>query len=200
MEKSKQKLLEEYGVKPAKFILVEVAFLSERKGQRHLLKALQQIKKNHPNINADMVLFLVGDGEDYHALKEFTIASGLDDNVIFTGYVPNYCDFINACDIFFLPSVGEEDMPLVILSAMALKKAVIATKVAGISEEIEDGVSGKLLEVAHLDTLHEEILQLYKDESLRHYYCDNAFIRFSELFNRESVYPKFIDLYKMMTK
>lgn len=192
--KSREEICKLYNIEGDKFILCEVAFLSYRKGQIYILKALHKIKEIHPDIYSKLVLFLVGDGEDYQKLKNYCELNGLE-NVIFTGYQDNYIDYIACSDIFILPSIGQEDMPLVVLSAMSLGKPIIATEVAGISEEIEDRKSGILLKVEKLDSLDLEVVKIFRDSDLRHYFAANAQKRFNEHFSPSKVYGEINALY-----
>jgi len=192
--KSKQEICKIHKIKEDKFILCEVAFLSERKGQIYILKALNKIKELHPDIFSRLVLFLVGDGGDYYKLKQYCETNALS-NVIFAGYQANYIDYIACSDIFLLPSIGGEDMPLVVLSAMKLGKPIIAGEVAGIAEEIENQKSGILLKVEQLDNLYMEIIKLFKDSDLRHHYSENARQRFNANFSQPVVYDKIKALY-----
>lgn len=192
--KSKEDICKLYNIDTDKLILCEVAFLSQRKGQMYLLKALHKIKELYPDIYSQLVLFLVGDGENYHKLKSYCELNALL-NVIFTGYQSNYIDYIACSDIFILPSVAYEDMPLVVLSAMNLGKPIIATEVAGITEEIENLKSGILLKVEKLDSLYLEIVKLFRDSALRHYYGENALKRFNEHFTQSKVYAEIKALY-----
>jgi glycosyltransferase involved in cell wall biosynthesis len=192
--KSKNEICKIHGINENKFILCEVAFLSERKGQIFILKALGKIKEIHPDIYSRLVLFLVGDGEDYHKLKQYCEINGLA-SVIFTGYQANYIDYIASSDIFLLPSIGEEDMPLAILSAMNLGKPVIAGEVAGIAEEIEHRRSGVLVKISELDNLHLEIIKLFRDPDLRLRYGEKARQRFDANFSQPVVYEKIKRLY-----
>jgi glycosyltransferase involved in cell wall biosynthesis len=191
---SKEEICKKYSIDLDKFILCEVGFLSERKGQIYILNALRIIKELYSDIFSQLVLFLVGDGEDYHKLKKYCELNGLP-NVIFTGYKSNYVDYIACSDIFILPSVGHEDMPLVILSAMKLGKPIIATDVAGIVEEIENLKNGIVLNVEKLDSLYLEIVKLFRDSDLRHYYGKNATKRFNEHFSQSRVYAEIKALY-----
>ena len=86
-------------------------------------------------------------------------------------------------------------MPLVVLAAMALRKAIISTCVAGIMEEIENGVSGVLLKTTELAFLDDHIMKLYTDKNLREMYAGNAQKRYNELFLREKVCNQFKLLY-----
>ena len=57
----------------------------------------------------------------------------------------DYANYINAADLVLLPSTKDEDMPLTILSSMALSKPIISTNIAGIPEEVVDGYNGYLV-------------------------------------------------------
>lgn len=191
-------LLDKYNIDHECFIVTEVAFLSKRKGQIFLLEAMVKIKQKDPNMFKNIVVFLVGDGESHSQLIEFCRINGLS-NVIFTGYLPDYADYINAADLFVLPSVGGEDMPLVVLVAMALGKAIISTSIAGITEEIENGVSGVLLATSELEDLDHHIMKLYSDHNLRELYAHNALKRFHDLFQRDKIYKQYELLYEQLT-
>ena len=192
--KSREEICTIHGIDKEKFILCEVAFLSERKGQIHILEALRKIREIHPDIYSRLVLFLVGDGEDHQKLKHYCEMNVLS-NVIFTGYQANYIDYIACSDIFLLPSTGSEDMPLVILSAMSLGKPIIASDIAGIAEEIEHLKSGVLLTVEGLNNLHLEIIELFRNSNSRFSYGKNAKERFDGKFSQSIVYAKIKSLY-----
>jgi glycosyltransferase involved in cell wall biosynthesis len=193
----REEVLEKYNIDNNAFIITEVAFLSQRKGQIFLLEAILKIKEHQPDIYKNIVVFLVGDGEDHQYLLTFCKKNKLS-NVILTGYLPNFADYINASDLFILPSIGGEDMPLVVLVAMALRKAIISTRIAGIMEEIENGVSGILLETTELEFLDEHIIKLYHDKNLREFYAENAQERYNDIFLREKICNQFKLLYEKL--
>jgi glycosyltransferase involved in cell wall biosynthesis len=197
ISKSKQEICRIHHIPADKFILSEVAFLSERKGQIYILKAFSKIKELHPDIFSRLQLFLVGDGEDYEKLKQYCEKKSLF-NVIFTGYRADYIDYIACSDIFLLPSIGGEDMPLAVLSAMNLGKPIIAGEVAGIAEEIEHLKSGVLLRVAEMEKLYLEIINLFNYPDLQNYYAENAKRRFDAYFSQKVVYDKIIALYSSL--
>jgi glycosyltransferase involved in cell wall biosynthesis len=109
------------------------------------LGALRLLKARKPELLHNLILFLVGDGEQQMPLKQLCQQYGLEANVRFTGYRKDSIEFVAHCDIFLLPSIANEDMPLVVLSAMEHGKTIIASRLGGIEEEIEDGVSGILI-------------------------------------------------------
>ena len=196
--KNRQELLTAYDVTTDRFIIVTVALLTERKGQTFLLNALHEIKQRNISLLRNIVLFLVGDGEDRSKLERLIQEYQLSDNVIITGYQNDYYDFINAADLFILPSVSNEDMPLVILSAMKLGKTIVSTKVAGIVEEIRDGIDGVLLDPSELHKLPLVIEELYNNRTLRERYGGNAKQRYHDCFLTENILTAYINIYKKL--
>lgn len=162
---TRAELLQEWSLPENTIILTQVAFLSARKGQRYLLGALRLLRSRNPDLLRNVVLFLVGDGEELVLLKRLCQEYGLAANVRFTGYRKDSIEYVAHCDIFLLPSIANEDMPLVVLSAMKHGKTIIASRLGGIEEEIEDGVSGILInpdpltcESALADAIQEQLL------------------------------------------
>ena len=194
--KSRQELLAAYDVTTDRFIIATVALLTERKGQIFLLNALHEIKQRDANLLSNIVLFLVGDGEDRSKLERVIQEYQLSDNVIITGYRDDYYDFINAADLFILPSVNNEDMPLVILAAMKLGKAIVSTKVGGIVEEIRDGIDGVLLDPSELRKLPLVIEELYNNRKLRERYGGSAKRRYHDCFSIENTVTAYINIYR----
>ncbi len=198
--KKRKELLESLKIQSHKFIIVEVALLTARKGQIYLLKALNVIKEKHPEIYKNILVILVGEGEERPALEKFVVDCNLKETVRFVGYRNDYYDFINCADLFILPSISQEDMPLVILSAMNLRKPIISTALAGISEEIQDNVEGILLNPNELFKLPDVIVKLYSDENLRLKFGENAYKKHTENFSYYKIISIYIDLYRKLTR
>ena len=178
-----------------KKILMQVGLLTKRKGQIHLLEAFRRIRELKPDVYRQLVLVLVGNGEDEASLKSYVRQHELTETVIFTGYQAEYDSFINASDLFILPSIANEDMPLVILEAMYLGKPIIASRLAGISEQIEDGVSGVLISPDKMEGLAEAVLQMLENPEAMVQYGRNARRRYEEIFSTASTTRKFLELY-----
>lgn len=152
------------------FIITQVGFLTERKGQAYLIDALFLLFKRRKELKQRIELLLIGDGEDKNKLMELIKERDLQENIHFLGYKRNSVDYIAASDVFVLPSVSNEDMPLVILTALELGKAIIASGFAGIAQVIESGINGILVDykVENLsDNLSAEIELLFSDDILR---------------------------------
>ena len=196
ISKSRNELLCEFNIPNSKYIITEVAFLEERKGQKYLIKAIKQIRDEYPDIFKKLHLILVGSGVDEHALHKLIKKYELCNNVTLTGYRTDSINFINASDLFILPSIGNEDMPLVILSAMKLGKNIISTNFAGIKEEIINDVSGKLIE-PDINTLSDNIQKNIVDCISSHKnWGKEACKRFYSFFSPEIYTQSILNLYK----
>ncbi|MEM7730956.1 MAG: glycosyltransferase family 4 protein [Pseudomonadota bacterium] len=137
--------------------LLFVGRLAAAKGLPVLLKAFSQVHLHHP----DATLTLVGDGHDRAAIEAQSRELGLETAVIFTGYLSqaDVAEKLAEADIFVLPSFAE-GLPVVLMEALASRMPVVATRIAGVGELIEDGISGVLVPPGDADTLAEQIKTL----------------------------------------
>ena len=133
-----------------KFVLCFVGELSDRKNQEFLIHAMNEIKEEMP----DAVLWLVGDGLGRDKLEELASRVDLSESVMFLGRRENACDYMRACDLYVSAS-RIEGMPFNLIEAMGCGKTVLASKVKGHSDLIEDGRSGYLYE---LDNMKEFLI------------------------------------------
>ncbi|MCK9582224.1 MAG: glycosyltransferase family 4 protein [Endomicrobiales bacterium] len=125
-----------------------VALLIERKGHKHLLNAQKMLVERMGNRKAPLLL-IEGTGPLEAELKNLSDSLGLCDDVIFTKGEENIFNFINVLDVFVLSSICNEDFPFVILEAMSIGKAVIATDVGGVKEQIINNETGLIVEPAN---------------------------------------------------
>ena len=196
--KVRSEMLDEFNITEEKFVIVTVALLTGRKGQLYLLQAIVGIREIAPAVFKNIVLILVGDGEDRVKLERYISDKNLSKQILITGYRNDYCNFISAADLFVLPSISNEDMPLVILTAMSLGKAIISTKVAGITEEIRDGVDGVLVEPKDVALLASSIVNLYNSKELREQYGLSSRNRYLDLFSLDIIMSQYCKLYMQL--
>lgn len=148
---------QKFGLTKDTFILVNVAFLTKRKGQIYLLNALKRWVDTPTASKLDICLFLIGDGEDQVSLLNYCKQNKLDDYVHFLGYQSNYADYLNASDLVVFPSISNEDLPLVIIESLMLGKCILGTSLAGISEVIRNNQNGILIS-PNIETITDELL------------------------------------------
>jgi glycosyltransferase involved in cell wall biosynthesis len=191
--KTRINILEELQWQKDSFVVVQVAFLTARKGQINLIKAIHRLKDECTSGLSDKIkLILVGNGEDEQMLCQYVSEKKLNNVVYFAGYRSDSVNYINACDIFALPSMANEDMPLSLLTAMSCSKPILATRFAGIAEVIADRENGLLLE-QNPETIIEEICasitELYANPDMRVNLARNATKTFHAQFS-EDIYGK----------
>ena len=110
-------------------------------------------------------LVLVGDGPDLPLAQQRLRALGLDGDVEYAGERLDIVDVLSQTDVFLLPS-ATESFGLAALEAMACDVPVVASKVGGLPEVIDDGVSGFLHPPDDLDGMADSILRLLADRAL----------------------------------
>jgi len=140
-----------------------VGRLDPVKGGPLLLEAFAAVHRDHPEARLD----IVGDGSERPRLEAQARALGAA--VTFHGYLPQeaVADRLAAADMLVLPSFAE-GVPVVLMEAMASRIPVIASRVAGVPELVEDGVSGYLVPPGDTATLTDRLGRLLSDPEL----CD----------------------------
>lgn len=153
-----ERITQVFGLEGAYPIIGCIARLDEDKGHSYLLEAVSSIVKAWPNAR----LLLVGDGPpDLKAkLTTTTAALQLGSHVIFTGFRTDIPQLLAVMTCVVLPTCLPEGCPTAILEAQAMGKPVIATRIGGVPEIIQDRVTGLLVEPENSSALASAILWL----------------------------------------
>jgi len=153
----------ELGISPDALLIGTVGMLRGMKGHGYFLEAAPRILEKHPHAG----FLIVGDIAFASNIKERLAAQiaelGIADKVIMAGYREDIPEILAALDVFVLSSVSNEGTPQVITQAMAMKKAVVATNVGAIREQVIDGRTGFLVEKANPDQLAEAVLAILEN-------------------------------------
>jgi len=142
-------------------VLIAVANFSPYKGHRWLLEAMPRVLRRFP----EAMLLLVGDGSTLPAIRRQVQERQLEGNVRMTGFRRDAIELMALSDVVVLPSVSSEGPSTVVLEALALGKAVVATRVGGIPEVVEDGETGLLVPPRDPRALADAICTLLADRS-----------------------------------
>lgn len=135
-------------------LVVTVARLTYEKGVDVLVEAAAAVHRRNP----EAVFMVLGDGPLRPALEGRIAELGLGDVVRLVGFQPSVWPALAAADVVCMPS-HSEGMPNALLEAMAVGRAVVATRVGGIPEAIVDEVNGLLVEPGRPDFLAERVLR-----------------------------------------
>ncbi len=140
-----------------RFVLCFVGELSRRKNQRFLIQATAALAPKIPNI----LLCLVGDGEERENLARLSRSLGLADRVLFVGERRDACDFIRASDLYVSAS-SSEGLPFNVTEALGAGKTVLLSDVKGHVDIINDEVDGFLYKSGDLGDFVNKTCQIYK--------------------------------------
>ena len=155
-----ERIRREFSIPDKTPLIGMVSVLRSWKGHRYFIEAASKVIKVMPDIR----FMIVGDGP----MKDFVEGTidrfSLRSHVIMSGFRSDIPDILAAMDIFVLPSTGSEGVPQAILQAQSLGRPVIGTRVGGIPEVIEDGVTGVLIPPKDPDALAHSILSLIQDK------------------------------------
>jgi len=133
-----RRLRDELGAGPFRPLWVCPARLETQKGHAVLIDALARVRARE----LDFVAVLAGEGTLRADLERRVREAGLGDHVRFAGQVEPIGPLLLAADACVLPSLWE-GLPLSLLEALARARPVIASRVGGVPEAIEDGVTGR---------------------------------------------------------
>ncbi len=151
------------GRAPGKNILF-VGRLAAMKGVPVLLEAFASVLERHP----DATLTLIGDGPERDTIEARAVTLGITGAAQFSGY-QNQVEVARAlavADIFALPSFAE-GVPVVLMEAMATGLPVVATRIAGIPELVDDGQSGLIVPPGDAGAFAEALNALLDDAARR---------------------------------
>jgi len=145
-------------------IIGSVGRLVPQKDFVTLLDCLQLVAKEFPNIKLE----IIGDGVLRSELEYYAARLNIKKNLEFTGVLPHYevLNRMNEWDLFILSSAWE-GFGIALIEAMALEKAVVATRVEGITEVVDDGITGYLVPAKSPGVLAERVIELSRNEGKR---------------------------------
>ncbi len=130
------------------------ARLVPKKGHVNLIEAISELSKVFPNTR----LIIAGDGPLRRQLEFFSKRLNIEKKILFTGKIEHKAvyELLNKIHIYVFPSLAEL-FPYAILEAMAARKPIVATKVGGIMEIIENGKTGILVQPGNREELAKGI-------------------------------------------
>lgn len=139
-------------------VITAVGRLSPRKAHRFLMDAMPAIVERVPHAK----LLIAGDGPLRKELEQRAAKLGLEQHVSLLGGRSDVRELLSLTDVFALPSLGEGS-PVVLMEAAFVGVASVATDVGGVSEVVEDGVTGLIVPPGSSEALALAITALLED-------------------------------------
>ena len=143
------------GIASRKRIILNIGRLSDEKGQKYLIEAMNCISKKNP----DVICYIGGTGPSHDLLQKQIVELHLENNVKLIGFIPDESMslWMNTADLFVLPSLTEGN-PTVMFECLGCGIPFIGTRVGGVPEVINSDDYGLLVDPGNSNDLAEKIL------------------------------------------
>jgi glycosyltransferase involved in cell wall biosynthesis len=172
-------------------VICVLTLLRPGKGVETLIDALPAVLAAHPEVQ----VAIVGEGPDREALLTRTRTRGVASAVHFLGPSVDPMGVLRVADVFVLPSWAES-FPYVILEAMSVGVAIVASAVGGITEAIDDGQSGLLVPARDVGATASALVALLGDREQRARLGTSARQRVELRFSRAAMIESIVRVYE----
>ncbi len=175
------------------WIVGSVGRLTGQKGYSYLLTAIPSVIQQLPNVH----FLIVGTGPQKPDLETQIRNLGLDSHVTLTGPRSDIEPILGALDLFVSSSLWE-GLPTVILESMAAGTPVVATRVSGTTELVQDGITGRLVSPKDVDGLAAAIVELLNNRALASEMCARAQAMIKDRFSITNIARQHEKLYNRL--
>jgi glycosyltransferase involved in cell wall biosynthesis len=155
-------LREELGIPAGAPVFGTVSVFRRLKGHQYLLEATGEILRAVPEAK----LLLAGEGPQEKNIRNQIEELGIGRAIFLAGFRDDIPKILNTIDVFVFPSL-QEALGTAILEALAMRKAVVASRVGGIPEIVEEGKTGFLVDPGKPAAIAEKVILLLKNPGLR---------------------------------
>jgi glycosyltransferase involved in cell wall biosynthesis len=171
-------------------VILFVGRLNRDKGMLDLATAFDAIAK----LNTSVILLLVGAEENvpFNHIQEICYAEC--ERLHFVNFTSTPERYMVAADIFCLPSY-REGLPVTILESAACGVPTVASRIYGITDAVEDGITGLLFSAGDVSGLTQSLLKLIDNRYLRQEMGEAARLRVLELFPSHKITEGMLALY-----
>lgn len=201
MMDANSKLLEKVEIEPKSIIFA--GWVQPRKGLLVLVHAMPEIIKKIPE--AKLYVFGMKEDKRYREkIDSFIKNNNLYSNIAWnneqdkTKSLNKYFSTFNKAEVVVAPEQWQNMSPVIVAEAMAAGKVIVASKIGGIPDIIEDGISGVLAEYDNPSDFALKIIESLSNQSFSDKIKENAGRRFNELFNNKKNAEKLKDVYSAM--
>lgn len=191
-DEEKAESRKKYGIAEDDIVFGIVARLEAVKGHKYYVEAAAEIVKEYPKAK----FLIIGTGTEEENLRNQVKALGIENNVIFTGFITNVASVINIMDINVNCSYGTETSSLALSEGMSLKKPAIASIYGGNPYMITHGENGLLCEKQNSKALYETMKLLLGDEELRRKMSETAYEHYKTKFTAEKMTKQLETIYE----
>ena len=176
----------------ARPVIGSVAMFRGSKGHDHLLEAFRLLRDEVPGAR----LLLVGDGIRRQWVESLARDRGLGDAVIFAGFRDDVPALLAVMDCFALASTRTEGVPQSLLQAFAAGTPVVASRIGGIPEVVEDGHTGLLVPPEDRAALARALAAVLRDPAAARERAARARRLVEQRFSHRASVGRLLELYE----
>jgi glycosyltransferase involved in cell wall biosynthesis len=172
-----------------------IARLSDVKGIDILIKAMPLIIKAIPSVN----LLIAGQGPQENELKKLTQSMSLTAQIHFKDTIDQTQELLCAMDVFVMPSLME-GLGLSVIEAQACGIPVVASRVGGLVDLIEDGKSGYLVAANDPQALADRIIEILNAPELSRAMARQARVNVERHFSAGMMLKQTLEIYEQYSR
>jgi glycosyltransferase involved in cell wall biosynthesis len=189
--KPRKNIRAELGIPEDVPLILFIARFTSHKQPLTLIRAFAAALRD----NGNMHLLMVGDGDEKETAVSLVQQLKIESNITLEKFRQDVPDVLAAADIFVLPSLWE-GLPIGLLEAMAMGKAIIASEVDGTSEIIRHNENGWLVSTSDLEAnLTKALVSLSKNKAQQKYFEQHAMATVNERFNAVNMTRQIEEIY-----
>jgi glycosyltransferase involved in cell wall biosynthesis len=185
------RIREELDLPSEALVIANISFDAPFKGVDVLVRALADVVAQVPNV----YVLQLGVDTSTSALPELASKLGVEQLIRWAGIRDEGWRFLNAADVYVQPSRFGEGLPLAIMEAMAMRLPVVATRVAGNSEAVVDGITGVLAEAGQPPALARALVAVLSHSEQWRMFGDAGYTRYRDLFDGQTSVRRLIKQY-----
>jgi len=186
----RQEAREKLNLPEDKFIVGSIGNLYKTKGFTYLIEAIKKLTEE----GLDIMAVIIGEGQERKSLTELIKKYKLEDNLILAGRIPEAARLLSAFDIYVCSSV-KEGLSYTIIETMLNGLPIIATRVGGNPELIEDGETGFLIKPQDSEALANKIKEIINNPDLQQDLSTKTRIKAQEKFSLKRMVRETKEIY-----
>ncbi len=185
----KRKLKEKLNIPESAKVLMHTSNFRKIKNVDDIVRTFHETAKE-----IDCHLVLVGDGPDMYSIRQLVADLGIEDRVHFSGQQSDVSSYYKLSDAFLLLS-AKESFGLAMLEAMYCGAIPVGSTAGGISEVIQHGKTGYVVEIGDYKQAAQHLIKLFNDDALYEEMQANMLKDVKERFNMDSIVTEYENLY-----
>lgn len=203
LKKNRRKIRKEFCVKKNDTMVLGVGRLVAKKGFKYLIMAAPKVIRKSPNT----IFVLVGEGDQRGELELLAKKLNVFDHFRFPGWV-NYDDmvhYMNACEVFILPSVRDEegnldDQSVSVVEAMSCGLPIVTADFPGYKIVIKNNFNGFLVKAEKYEQIERVLIKLVTSKQLRDQMGKKSRDLILERFSWNEIGRQYTDLFRKLLK